>query len=173
MADRLDQADSPVLASILIFAGLLGVMFIIGPLAALGRPDAMLGVGAIEVMPRKVLMLYDSRDEQSGLVLSYMNGTIHPYYCLSLAPAVAGAFAIGVAESWAKRSTWFGRVGLAVLIGSTGVWSWWILGRNAQWLPALRWTILAMIVAAIAVLLFSLAAPERRRLARMPDPLPL
>jgi 4-amino-4-deoxy-L-arabinose transferase-like glycosyltransferase len=100
-----------------------------------------------------------------GLVLSYMDGTIHPYYCLSLAPAVAGAFAVGVAEMWGKRSTWFGRVGLAVLIGSTGAWSWWLLGRNAEWLPALRWTILALTIVAIATLLFSLASPRRRRLA--------
>jgi 4-amino-4-deoxy-L-arabinose transferase-like glycosyltransferase len=100
-----------------------------------------------------------------GLVLSYMGGTIHPYYCLSLAPAVAGAFAIGVNEAWGTRATWFGRAGLAVLIGSAGVWSWWLLGRNAQWLPALRWTILAITVAAIVVLLLSLAAPRRRRLA--------
>ena len=100
-----------------------------------------------------------------GLVLSYMNGMIHPYYCLSLAPAVAGMFAIGVHEMWGKRSTWFGRLGLAVLIGSTGVWSWWILGRNAEWLPALRWTILAMTIAAIVALLLSLTSQEHRRRA--------
>jgi 4-amino-4-deoxy-L-arabinose transferase-like glycosyltransferase len=100
-----------------------------------------------------------------GLVLSYMGGTIHPYYCLSLAPAVAGAFAVGVAEMWGKRSSWFGRAGLAALIGSTGVWSWWLLGRNATWMPALRWAILALTIVAIAVLLLSLASPARRRLA--------
>jgi 4-amino-4-deoxy-L-arabinose transferase-like glycosyltransferase len=66
---------------------------------------------------------------------------------------------------WGKRSSWFDRVGLAVLIGSTGVWSWWLLGRNAEWLPALRWTILAMTVVAMVVLLLSLAAPGRRRVA--------
>ena len=52
-----------------------------------------------------------------GLVLSYMSGTIHPYYCLSLAPAVAGMFAIGVHEMWTPaRRRWFGRIGLAALI---------------------------------------------------------
>ena len=100
-----------------------------------------------------------------GLVLSYMDGTTHPYYCLSLAPAVAGTFAIGVHEMWDKRSSWFGRLGLSVLIGSTGVWSWWILGRNAQWFPALRWVILAMTIAAIAVLLLSMTSPTHRRRA--------
>ena len=100
-----------------------------------------------------------------GLVLSYMGGTIHPYYCLSIAPAVAGAFAIGVHEMWGKKSSWFGRLGLSTLIASTGVWSWWILGRNAHWFPALRWIILALTIAAITVLMLSLASPTRRRLA--------
>ena len=100
-----------------------------------------------------------------GLVLSFMHGTIHPYYCMSLAAAVAGIFAVGVHEMWGKRSTWFGRLGLSLLIGSTGVWSWWILGRNAQWLPALRWTILAMTIAAIVALLISLTSPAHRRRA--------
>jgi hypothetical protein len=44
-------------------------------------------------------------------------------------------------------------VGLVVLIGGTGVWSWWLLGRNAHWLPGLRWTLLAVaIVAAVALI---------------------
>jgi 4-amino-4-deoxy-L-arabinose transferase-like glycosyltransferase len=100
-----------------------------------------------------------------GLVLSYMDGTTHPYYCLSLAPAVAGAFAVGVHEMWDRRSSWFGRLGLSALIGSTGVWGWWILGRNAQWFPGLRWVILAMTIAAIAVLLLSVTSATHRRRA--------
>jgi 4-amino-4-deoxy-L-arabinose transferase-like glycosyltransferase len=44
------------------------------------------------------------------------------------------------------------RSGLAVLAGGTGVWGWWVLGRNATWLPGLRWTILAVaVVTAIAL----------------------
>ncbi|GAA4477884.1 glycosyltransferase family 39 protein [Rhodococcus olei] len=88
-----------------------------------------------------------------GLVLSYMSGTIHPYYCLSLAPAVAGLFAIGVHEMWTRRTTWFGRSGLAAIIAVTGVWSFWILGRNADWMPALRWAVAAVsLLAALVVL---------------------
>jgi hypothetical protein len=98
-----------------------------------------------------------------GLVLSFMHGTIHPYYCLSIAPAVAGMFAIGVHEMWRKRTTRFGRTGLATMVLSTGVWSWWILGRNSSWFPALRWTVLALTVVAAVPLLISLAS--RRRVA--------
>ena len=137
-------------------------------------PAALLGVVLVLIsrrhaprtdLVRAAVLLFGGWMLVDGLVLSYMGGTIHPYYCLSLAPAVAGTFAIGAHEMWSKRSSWFGRVGLAVLIGSTGVWSWWILGRNAQWLPELRWTILVLTVVAVALLLFSLASPTRRRLA--------
>jgi 4-amino-4-deoxy-L-arabinose transferase-like glycosyltransferase len=100
-----------------------------------------------------------------GLVLSYMKSMVHPYYCLSLAPAVAGMFAIGVHEMWSRRATWFGRVGLLALILSTGVWSWWILGRNGEWLPALRWTILAVTVAAVVLMVATTTVQNRRRIA--------
>jgi hypothetical protein len=72
-----------------------------------------------------------------GLVLSYMKTMVHPYYCLSFVPAVCGMLAIGVHEMWGRRASWFGRGGLIAMILGTGVWSWWILGRNADWFPAL------------------------------------
>ncbi|CAN5511364.1 glycosyltransferase family 39 protein [soil metagenome] len=100
-----------------------------------------------------------------GLVLSYMKGMVHPYYCLSLAPAVAAMFAIGVHEMWVRRETRFGRTGLLALILTTGVWGWSLLGRNDHWLPALRWTILAVTVVAAVPLLVSLAGRHRRRVA--------
>ena len=96
-----------------------------------------------------------------GLVLSFMSGMIHPYYCLSVAPPVAAMFAIGVREFWLKREKWLYRIGLAALVGGTGVWSWWILGRNAAWMPALRWSILAVSVVAIVALLAPWAAERR------------
>jgi hypothetical protein len=34
---------------------------------------------------------------------------------------------------------------------TSGVWGWWILGRNSEWLPGLRWTILALAVVAAGV----------------------
>ncbi len=95
-----------------------------------------------------------------GLVLSYMKGMVHPYYCLSLAPAVAGMTAIGAHEMWARRASRFGRLGMAALILLTGMWSWWVLSRSGDWLPPLRWTILAgAVLAAVAV---ALSAPGRR-----------
>jgi 4-amino-4-deoxy-L-arabinose transferase-like glycosyltransferase len=100
-----------------------------------------------------------------GLVLSYMKSMVHPYYCLSFVPAVAAMFAIGLREMWARRDSWFGRGALVAMLLGTSVWSWWILGRNADWLPALRWAILAAAIVAAGGLLVSLTSQTRRRLA--------
>ena len=67
-----------------------------------------------------------------GVVLSFMHGMIHAYYCLSIAPPMAAMFAIGVHELWQHREKWLYRGGLAMLVGGTGVWSWWVLGRNGN-----------------------------------------
>ncbi|MGY4708273.1 ArnT family glycosyltransferase [Mycolicibacterium sp. CBM1] len=98
-----------------------------------------------------------------GVVLSYMKGMVHPYYCLSLAPAVAATVAIGAHEMWTRRQTRFGRAGLTALVLVTGCWSWWVLGRNGGWLPALRWTVLAATALAAA----ALWAPWRHRVAAL------
>jgi 4-amino-4-deoxy-L-arabinose transferase-like glycosyltransferase len=92
-----------------------------------------------------------------GVVLSFMHGSIHAYYCLSIAPPVAAMFAIGVGELWQRREKWLYRGGLAVVLSGTGVWGWYVLGRNAGWMPGLRWTILALAVVAMIALL----APRR------------
>jgi 4-amino-4-deoxy-L-arabinose transferase-like glycosyltransferase len=100
-----------------------------------------------------------------GLVLSFMHGAIHAYYCLSIAPPVAAMFAIGVHELWRHREKWLYRAGLAVLVGGTGVWGWLVLGRNGGWLPGLRWTILVLAVVAAIALLGPWTAGGRRRVA--------
>ncbi len=100
-----------------------------------------------------------------GLVLSLMHGMVHAYYCMSIAPPVAAMFAIGLHELWRRREKWLYRGGLAVLVGGTGVWSWWVLGRNAQWVPGLRWTILVLAVVAVLALLGPWTAGTRRAVA--------
>jgi hypothetical protein len=102
-----------------------------------------------------------------GLVLSYMKGMAHPYYCLSVAPAMAGLVAIGGSEAWRVRHTLFGRSALAAMVLVTGTWSWWLLGRNAAWVPALRWMILAMTIGTAVALLVALRSPDRRRVAEV------
>ncbi|WP_405490576.1 glycosyltransferase family 39 protein [Nocardia sp. NBC_00511] len=97
-----------------------------------------------------------------GGVLSYMSGTVHPYYCLSIAPAVAGMFALGIHEMWTRRDVLLGRLGLSALILLTGVWSFVLLHRNSGWFPELRWAILAATVIAAVLIALPWARGNRR-----------
>ncbi len=96
-----------------------------------------------------------------GLVLSFMKTNVHPYYCMSLAPAVAAMFAIGLHEMWRRRDSRLGQIGLATMLLGTAGWSFWILARNAAWLPPLRWSILAVTVVATVALLWALRSGTR------------
>lgn len=138
----------------LVPAALLALVFVVAVRGRAPRTDLV----------RAGALLFGGWLLVDGLVLSYMRGMVHPYYCLSLAPAVAALFAIGVREMWARRTSAPGRWGLLALVLSTGIWSWWILGRNGAWLPALRWTILA-VTALAAVALLLAWSPHRGRLA--------
>src|SRR4029078_5739535 len=78
-----------------------------------------------------------------------------------------GLVAIGGSQAWRVRHTAFGRSALAAMILATGTWSWWLLRRNADWMPALQWMILAVTIAATIALLVALGSPNRRRLAEV------
>ncbi|WP_040822880.1 ArnT family glycosyltransferase [Nocardia jiangxiensis] len=100
-----------------------------------------------------------------GAVLSYMNGMVHPYYCLSIAPAVAGMFALGIREMWTRRETLFGRLGAAALLAVTGVWSFVLLQRNSGWYPELRWAILIVTLLAAVLVAIPWTHRAHRRFA--------
>ncbi len=91
----------------------------------------------------------------TALVFSYMSGTVHPYYSVALAPAIAATIAVSGRELWRGRHHLAVRSVLAAMIAVTGVWSFFLLGRDsADWLPWLRWTVLigAILGAALLVL---------------------
>ncbi len=101
----------------------------------------------------------------TGLVFSYMNGIIHPYYMVALAPGIAaltgiGAMALRRAPLGAAKLA--GRIAAACGILASAVWAYILLDRTPDWLPWLRWVVLVAGVAAAGLVL---AGPALARLA--------
>ena len=59
----------------------------------------------------------------TGLVFSYMQGIIHPYYMAALAPAIGALVGVGASSLWQARLGMAGRVCAAVAVAATAVWS--------------------------------------------------
>jgi 4-amino-4-deoxy-L-arabinose transferase-like glycosyltransferase len=87
----------------------------------------------------------------SGAVFSFMHGVIHPYYTVALAPAIAALIGISVRELWRGHEFWPSRAVLTAMSAGTGVWSYILLDRTPDWLPALRWIVLvgSIVVASV------------------------
>jgi 4-amino-4-deoxy-L-arabinose transferase-like glycosyltransferase len=98
----------------------------------------------------------------TALVFSYMSGTTHPYYAVALAPAIAGLIGIGVRICWQRRTDLVARLVLAAMTAATGIWDYVLLGRTPDFLPWLRFVVLALGLVAAAVL-----AVGVRRLGRL------
>jgi 4-amino-4-deoxy-L-arabinose transferase-like glycosyltransferase len=103
----------------------------------------------------------------AGAVLSSLRGISHGYYAVQLAPAIAGAVALGgallVQRAW---TTTGGAVARRVLAGTvlvTGLWSAWLLLRRPAWpMGMVPVVVLAAVVAVVGLLAAQL--PGTRRL---------
>jgi len=80
----------------------------------------------------------------TGLVFSFMSGTIHPYYTVALAPAIAGLVGTGGVVLWSHRRSVAGWLGVAVMLAASGIWGFELLSENSDWMPWLRWTVLVL-----------------------------
>ncbi|WP_019748800.1 ArnT family glycosyltransferase [Rhodococcus erythropolis] len=141
--DRLFGSEMGIQISWLIPAALIASVFGLLARGRAPRTDLL----------RASLILWGGWFLVTGLIFSYMSGTIHPYYTVALAPAVAGMIGVGGYALWLVRARWIGRCGLAAMMLAAGIWSWVLLHRNAEWLPMLKWILLAgTVVGAILVL---------------------
>ena len=105
----------------------------------------------------------------TGLVFSYMNGIIHPYYMVALAPGIGALVGIGAMALWDRRLVWAGRSVAAATVLVTAVWSYVLLDRTPGWLPWLRWVVLlAGVLGAVTVLAGPWLASSWRRLVLLP-----
>ncbi|MGC4937351.1 ArnT family glycosyltransferase [Kribbella sp. DT2] len=84
----------------------------------------------------------------TGLVFSYMQGIIHSYYMVALAPAIAALIGAAGMVLWRRRSEWLPRVVLAGGVLLTAGWSFSLLSSTPDYLPWLRWIVLLLGVAA-------------------------
>lgn len=89
----------------------------------------------------------------TALVFGYMRGTVHPYYTVALAPAIAALTGLASVWAWRSRAGWDGRVALAGLLGLGAWWSSNLLRQfdfGPPWVP--RVLMASSLVAALAVL---------------------
>ncbi|MCT4357255.1 glycosyltransferase family 39 protein [Streptomyces sp. Je 1-79] len=87
-------------------------------------------------------------------VFSFMAGIFHEYYTVALAPYVAALVGMGASVLWEERGRFLASAALAVTVAATAVWAYVLLGRTPDWLPWLRWAVLAAgSAAAIGLLL--------------------
>ncbi|MFX0575453.1 ArnT family glycosyltransferase [Nocardia nepalensis] len=102
---------------------------------------------------RAALLLWGGWLVVTGIVFSYMQGTMHPYYTVALAPAIAALVAVSATELWRGRHFRTARIALGAILATTGVWNFILLDRTPDWYPALRWIVLigSILIAAIIV----------------------
>jgi 4-amino-4-deoxy-L-arabinose transferase-like glycosyltransferase len=139
---RLFGASMGVEASWLLPAALIGLAAGIWFTRRSARTDRL----------RASLVLWGGWLLVTGAVFSFMDGTVHPYYTVALAPAETALVGISVVELWRRREAVLARAALAAMVGATGIWAFALLSRTPSFLPPLRWVVLAGMVAAAAVL---------------------
>ncbi|PPK68848.1 glycosyltransferase family 39 protein [Actinokineospora auranticolor] len=103
---------------------------------------------------RAALLLWGGWLVVTALVFSYMGGTTHPYYAVALAPSIAALVAIGVRELWRGRAAFAPRAVLAGMVAVTAAWDYVLLARDADFLPWLRFLVVAvgLVVATVLVI---------------------
>jgi 4-amino-4-deoxy-L-arabinose transferase-like glycosyltransferase len=113
---------------------------------------------------RLALVLWGGWLVVTALVFSYMSGTVHPYYSVALAPAIAALVAICGRALWQGRAHLAPRAVLAGMVVVTAVWSFILLDRTPDWFPALRW-IIAVLGVLVGTVLVMGVPPVRRLVA--------
>lgn len=89
-----------------------------------------------------------------SLVFSFMSGTFHSYYTIVIAPAIAAIVGAALRELWVRRERVWARVILALTSAVTTATSFVFLARTPDFVPWLRWVVLAAGVIVAVALLF-------------------
>jgi 4-amino-4-deoxy-L-arabinose transferase-like glycosyltransferase len=88
----------------------------------------------------------------TGLVFSFMSGTMHPYYTVALAPGIAALVAVGAQALWARRASLMARGTLAVMVVVTAAWSFVLLAGSSESFTWVRWVVVGLAIPAVGLL---------------------
>ncbi|GAA1880423.1 hypothetical protein GCM10009836_72160 [Pseudonocardia ailaonensis] len=104
---------------------------------------------------RAGLLLWGGWTVVTGLVLSFMSGTMHPYYTVALAPGIAGTIAVGGRALWTRRCALWARLTLSATVLATGAWSFALLAASSESFTWLRWPVAALALLGAALVAVS------------------
>jgi 4-amino-4-deoxy-L-arabinose transferase-like glycosyltransferase len=97
----------------------------------------------------------------TGLTFSFMAGIFHQYYTVALAPPVAALVGLGAVEAWEHRDSRAGTLTLSAATAAAAVWSFVLLGRTTAYPEVLRFSVLAVGLAAALLLLGTVVLHRR------------
>ena len=103
---------------------------------------------------RRAVLIWGTWLLVTGAVFSYMQGIIHPYYNVALAPPIGALVGIGTCAAWKHRRSRAVTAVLAASVGLTAVWALVLLDRTPHWHPWLRYAVLGcgLVVTSLLVL---------------------
>src|ERR1700678_907424 len=103
---------------------------------------------------RASLIIFGGWLLSTGITFAYMQGTIHPYYMVALAPAIGALVGIGSVLLWRHRivapRAAYGALALTVAV--TAGWGFELLRTDTSFHPSVRYLGIAAAVAAVALL---------------------
>jgi 4-amino-4-deoxy-L-arabinose transferase-like glycosyltransferase len=111
---------------------------------------------------RAAALLWGGWTLVTGLVFSYMSGTMHPYYTVALAPGIAGLVGVGVAALWRTRASLVSRALLALAVAATGAWSFVLLAGSSESFAWVRWIVAPVALLAVVAVLVPVRGRGRR-----------
>jgi 4-amino-4-deoxy-L-arabinose transferase-like glycosyltransferase len=116
---------------------------------------------------RASLIIFGGWLLSTGVTFAYMQGTIHPYYSVALAPAIGALVGIGSVLLWQHRAI-AAKTAYAVLaltVAVTGGWGFELLRTDSSFHPWVRYVEVA--AAVVALVLLAVAAVGSRTGWRM------
>jgi 4-amino-4-deoxy-L-arabinose transferase-like glycosyltransferase len=132
-------------------------------------PAALLALGlgmwlARAARVRAALIVWGGWLVLTAAVFSLMQGIIHPYYTVALAPAIAALVGIGATLAWRRRDDVVAAGVLSAGVAVTALVAYVLLGREPSWQPWLRPVVLTggLAAAGLIVLVSQFPVAARR-----------